>query len=328
MPRFTVKHITRYIYSVPVRDNANQIMLYPVKDLHQAVLRHTIKITNDPQVMVYKDYYGNDVGAFAQANPHQELTIDSELVVITTAPVLADETLGSAAQWELLHSYKNKISFIDFMFPEPFQADKEVKVVANLEKQKNGTPLETALNLNRYVYEEFQYVKGITNVETTVDEIWKIRAGVCQDFAHILLSMLRSIDIPARYVSGYICPNKDGMRGEGATHAWVEAFIPGLNWIGLDPTNNCMVTDKHIRLANGRSFLDCSPVKGTFKGASTHTLEVGVSVSYDNDHKEELTLNAVLQPKPLLKSTDISNSYRKYMEMMQRRQQEQQQQQQ
>lgn len=327
MPRFTVKHITRYIYSVPVRDNANQIMLYPVKDIHQAVLRHTVKITNDPQVMVYKDYYGNEVGVFAQASPHQELTIVSDLVVITTAPKLLTETLTAEQQWPLLHTYKNKINFIDYMFPEPFQADKEVKIIAGLEKQKNGTPLETALNLNTYVFKEFQYVKGITNVETTIDEIWKIRAGVCQDFAHILLSMLRSIDIPARYVSGYICPNKDGMRGEGATHAWVEAYIPGQNWVGLDPTNNCIVTDKHIRLANGRSFLDCSPVKGTFKGASTHTLEVGVSVSYDNDHKEELTLNAVLQQKPVLKSSDNSNSYRKYMELMQRRQQEQQQQQ-
>jgi len=326
MPRFTVKHITRYIYSVPVRDNANQIMLYPVKDIHQAVLKHSIKITNDPQVMVYKDYYGNEVGVFEQASPHQELTITSDLIVITTAPKILAETLTAVEQWPLLTTYKNKTNFIDYMFPEPFQADKEVKIVANQEKQKNATPLETALKLNTYVYEEFQYVKGITSVETTVDEIWKIRAGVCQDFAHILLSMLRSIDIPARYVSGYICPNKDGMRGEGATHAWVEAFIPGLNWVGLDPTNNCVVTDKHIRLANGRSFLDCSPVKGTFKGASTHTLEVGVSVSYDNDHKEGLILNAVLQPKPLLKSTDSSNSYRKYMEMMQRKQQEQQQQ--
>lgn len=302
-------------------------MLYPVKDISQAVLKHQIKITHDPQVMVYKDFYGNEVGVFNQSSPHQELTIDSELIVITTFNPLPDETLGTVAQWDLLETYKRKLSFIDFIIPEAFLADQEVKLIAGLEKQKNGTPLETALNLNTYVFENFQYVKGITSVESTVDEIWAIKAGVCQDFAHILLSMLRAIDIPARYVSGYICPNKDGMRGEGATHAWVEAFIPGLNWIGLDPTNNCMVTDKHVRLANGRSFVDCSPVKGTFKGTSTHTLEVGVSVSYDNENSDQLVLSPVLFPAPVKSLNGTSNSYRVYMEMMEKRQQEQQQQQ-
>ena len=96
--------------------------------------------------------------------------------------------------------------------------------------------------------------KGITNVETTLDEAWKLKAGVCQDFAHILLVMLRMLSIPARYVSGYICPNKNGMRGEGATHAWVEAYIPFYGWLGFDPTNNCFVNDLHVRLAVGRNF--------------------------------------------------------------------------
>jgi len=324
MPRFIVKHLTRYNYSVPVRDNANQIMLYPIKDAAQAVLRHTIKISGEPQVMVYKDYYANDVGVFTQASPHQQLTIESELVVITTANPLAADRLPADDQWRLLSAYSKKIKFIDFLLSDHFESHHEVRAVAMAEKSHNATPLETAIKLNTYVYEHFKYVKGITNVETTLDEIWKIKAGVCQDFAHILLSMLRFIDIPARYVSGYICSNQSGMRGEGATHAWVEAFIPGFNWIGLDPTNNCVVTDKHIRLAVGRSFVDCSPVKGSFKGSSTQTLEVGVSVAYENSHSEELSLNAVLQPQPPLKSSDTSNSYRKYMEMVEMQQQQQQ----
>ena len=91
----------------------------------------------------------------------------------------------------------------------------------------------------------------MTDVETTIDEVWKLKAGVCQDFAHVLLVMLHMINIPARYVSGYVCPNKNGMRGEGATHAWVEAYIPFYGWLGLDPTNNCMVNDLHVRLATG-----------------------------------------------------------------------------
>jgi len=126
----------------------------------------------------------------------------------------------------------------------------------------------SAIELCSFVFDHFSYRKGITTVESTLDEIWKIKTGVCQDFAHVLLAMLRLKDIPARYVSGYICPNKDGMRGEGATHAWVEAFIPFYGWLGIDPTNNCLVNDNHVRLAVGRNFSDCSPVKGTYRGTS------------------------------------------------------------
>ena len=326
MPRFTVKHITHYNYFVPVRDNANLLMLYPIKDANQAVLKHNLKITNEPQVMVYKDYYGNDVGVFTQASSQLQLTIESELVVITNSLPLPHDRLPAEDQWKLLSAYNKKIKFIDFLLPDFFLSHNEIKAIASSEKEKKGTPLETALHLNEFVFDHFEYVKGITNVETTIDEIWKIKAGVCQDFAHILLSMLRLIDIPARYVSGYICPNQSGMRGEGATHAWVEAFIPGFNWIGLDPTNNCIVTDKHIRLAVGRSFLDCSPVKGSFKGSSQHSLEVGVSISHDNEISDEISLNTVLQPQRQLKSSDTSNSYRKYMELIEIQQQQQQQQ--
>ncbi len=128
--------------------------------------------------------------------------------------------------------------------------------------------------------------------------VWKLKAGVCQDFAHILLVLLRQIHIPARYVSGYICPNRNGMRGEGATHAWIEAYIPFNGWIGLDPTNNCVAGDLYVRLAVGRSFSDCSPVKGTYKGTAGHKLEVGVSVSYENGKENDGNDATVLTTQP------------------------------
>ena len=137
---------------------------------------------------------------------------------------------------------------------------------------------------NRYIYENFAYVKGITDIETRVDEILEHRSGVCQDFAHVLLQLLRTLGIPSRYVSGYICPNRNGMRGEGATHAWVEAYIPGTGWRGIDPTNNIWVGDTHIKLAVGRNFKDCTPVKGTYKGPANEALSVFVSVGYEDGH--------------------------------------------
>ena len=169
--------------------------------------------------------------------------------------------------------------------------------------------------MNGYVYDQFKYIKGVTSVETTLDEIWNLQAGVCQDFAHILLALLRQIGIPARYVSGYICSNKDDVRGEGATHAWIEAYIPLNGWIGFDPTNNTLVTDQHVRLAVGRNFSDCSPVKGIYKGSPDHILEVGVSVSYENGRVSEEAAT-VLTPQPIKNGMEV-NSYRRYMEMMQ-----------
>ena len=135
--------------------------------------------------------------------------------------------------------------------------------------------------------------------------------------------MLRLLGIPARYVSGYVCPHDNDLRGEGATHAWVDAYIPFYGWLGLDPTNNCIVNDRHVRLAIGRNFSDCSPVKGTYKGTAEQTLEVGVSVSHE-DGVTDKKIAAVLMPQVVTvkfnEDGSINNSYRKYMEMMQQQQ--------
>jgi transglutaminase-like putative cysteine protease len=134
----------------------------------------------------------------------------------------------------------------------------------------------------------------------------------------MLLLMLRMSGIPARYVSGYICPKNHELRGEGATHAWVDAYIPYYGWLGLDPTNNCIVSDRHVRLAVGRSFSDCTPVKGTYKGSAEHTLEVSVTIQNgvvkSEKEKEEPTPTFSYQVKnPVVPE----NSYRRYLEMQQ-----------
>jgi transglutaminase-like putative cysteine protease len=324
MPRFNIHHITKYTYEGPVRDSANQIVLFPIRDEYQDVLKQVLTITCDPAVDVYKDYYGNDIGTFTHADSHTSLTIDSRVEIITKQrPLLVDD--GSAdMQWGYLEQLRWQVPYIDFLKQEKFAALDEIQQDAKLQEMLSLTPLQAAQGLKTYVYDHFKYIKGITSVETTLDEVWKLKAGVCQDFAHFLLVLLRQINIPARYVSGYICPNKSGMRGEGATHAWIEAFIPGNGWVGFDPTNNCVADDLHVRLAVGRSFTDCSPVKGTYKGAAGQTLEVGVSVSYESGRTTDDTVT-VLTPQPVARSGNSSaeqNSYRRYMEMMQQQQQQ------
>ncbi|HUQ96489.1 MAG TPA: transglutaminase family protein, partial [Chitinophagaceae bacterium] len=214
--------------------------------------------------------------------------------VITYPRLLPINDVARDQQWEHLISLKNEVPFIDFYNVGRFEGQDEVRKVVD-EYDHSMTPLDTSIILNEYVYTRFQYITGITNVETTLDEVWSLKAGVCQDFAHMLLVMLRMLDIPARYVSGYICPNKNGMRGEGATHAWVEAWIPDQGWAGIDPTNNVWVTNTHVKLAVGRHFNDCSPVKGTFKGPAKQKLSVFVSVGYEDGHSFEDVNNVKMQ---------------------------------
>ncbi|MFZ4059199.1 MAG: transglutaminase family protein [Ferruginibacter sp.] len=321
MPRFIIHHVTKYTYAEPVKDSANQIMLFPVKDHLQEVQQHHLSITGNPKVEIFKDYYGNEMGAFTNIAPHKELRIDSTITIVTKPVVLPVDDAPIDSQWKHLEEIRFMVPFIDFLKQERFDAIAEVQSIAAPTQLHNKTVYQAAIELNSYVYENFKYIKGITSIETTLDEIWKLGAGVCQDFAHILLVMLRMLHIPARYVSGYVCPHDHNLRGEGATHAWVEAYIPFYGWLGLDPTNNCVVSDLHVRLAIGRSFTDCSPVKGTYKGTARQTLEVGVSVSHE-DGLVAQEVAAILTPQtapPPLKEGE-ENSYHRYMQMVQQQQ--------
>jgi transglutaminase-like putative cysteine protease len=322
MPAYKIKHVTRYTYTSPVIDCTNQIMLYPIIDDRLEVKKHTVNISYEPEIEVFADFFGNHVGVFSVIKPHTELLIESTAEVITK-PVLVpmDEAL-SEDQWKHLQNIKYNAAFIDFLTQETFPSYNDLKTTLNGILNHADKPLKNALVMSEYVYDNFKYKKGVTSIQTPIEEIWELKAGVCQDFAHMLLDMLRMYEIPARYVSGYICPKETGVRGEGATHAWVEAYIPFYGWLGLDPTNNCIVTDGHVRIAVGRNFNDCTPVKGTYKGSGEHTLEVTVNI--ENGKLNKIIPHTV-EPAYVytVKNTEVPrNSYRKYVEMQQQQQQQ------
>jgi transglutaminase-like putative cysteine protease len=324
MPEFEIQHITRYIYDSPVRDSANQIILYPIHDEYQDVLKQEIIITGHPVVDSHVDYYGNEVGSFTYSDPHSILAITSKVLVVTKHRPYPVNDIFPSQQWADLKPLQYMVPYIDFLRQEYFEGFEELKQAVESQKGKDETPYQVALRFCEYVYKNFNYIKGVTSVETTLDEIWKLKAGVCQDFAHILTEMLRMVNIPARYVSGYICTNKNGMRGEGATHAWAEAFIPDYGWLGLDPTNNIIANENHIRLAVGRNFMDCSPVKGVYKGASGHRLEVSVIVDDENlPANNEIIAQSSPDVVPVV-SHVVKNSYQRHMELIQQQQQQQQ----
>ena len=282
MSIYKIQHITKYKYDRIVKENANQIKIYPFLKTGQDILNHEIQITGEPSVHKFYDYWGNGTGYFTVTQPHQELIIDSRLIMNSQQKFI-EENLSGIDDWNLIpFIVANDIILFDYALKENIKQQKTIEKIIDDLAFKNSSPLQAVKDASAYIFDNYKYVKGITTIETTVDEIIELKSGVCQDFAHLLLQILRTQKIPARYVSGYICPNKNGMRGEGATHAWVDAYIPNLGWIGIDPTNNCFANENHIQLAVGRDFSDCTPIKGTFKGPANQELSVYVSVGYED----------------------------------------------
>ena len=286
MPIFKIHHITKYEYDRPVRNSMNEIRIFPYVGAEQEVLMHDLIITHQPEVHTYFDYWGNKAGVFNLPDLHKQLILESKLVV---------RTLNSPNQYlnfnggtdTIKKDHGNNLQLLELSSASQIKSQKQIDTIVSQISQPWKSIAAIVQDCCQYIFQHFQYIKGITNIETTVDEILEHRAGVCQDFAHVMLHILRTLKIPSRYVSGYICPNKNGMRGEGATHAWIEAWIPNQGWVGIDPTNNIWVTNTHVKLAVGRNFSDCTPVKGTFSGPARQTLSVFVSVSYEDGNSFE-----------------------------------------
>lgn len=296
MPVFNIHHVTKYEYDHAVKESVNEIRIYPIIGPEQEILFHEVNITGQPDVMLINDYWNNRTGMFNLIASHQELIIESKLIIRTLRKneLQFNTTLTLD---DLQKEVSNKIELLELSKPKEIEIREKISAVINefLSDKKSTAVSSIIQQCSDYIYSNFKYIKGITTVETTTKEILEHRSGVCQDFAHVMLELLRSLGIPSRYVSGYICPDQKGMRGEGATHAWVEAWIPGTGWQGIDPTNNVWVTNHHVRLAVGRNFNDCSPIKGTFKGPARQSLSVYVSVGYEDGHVFEELNNVKLE---------------------------------
>ncbi len=315
MSVFKIHHITKYLYNRAVKESTNEIRIYPYQGADQEVLQHQLIITGHPAVHTFTDYWGNTAGTFSLTEPHQEMVIESKLIVRTLNP--PDIELNYLTGFtELEAEVGSHLNMVELSSADHINSQDSITDIIKTVYHPSKSIAITVKEMCSYIYENFQYIKGITTTETTVDEILHHRSGVCQDFAHVLLQLLRTMNIPSRYVSGYICPNKNGMRGEGATHAWVEAWIPSFGWAGIDPTNNVWVTNTHVKLAVGRNFNDCTPMKGAFKGQAFQSLSVYVSVGYE-DGKTFEDLNDV--------RLDVSKSHMEEKEHFIRADQQQQQ---
>ncbi|TDE04384.1 transglutaminase family protein [Flavobacterium sandaracinum] len=284
MALFKIVHITKYQYNWPIKESINEIRLFPHNFDNQEVLQYQLLITNNPEVTISHDYYGNRVGNFNSFGAHTEMTIESRMLVKVNHS-LKIPTIDATKVEDLKN--EKSILLLRFCYPETIVKQNEILSILEKIDCTNKPIIEIAQQCNEYIFNNFTYTKGITNIETTIDEILEMKKGVCQDFAYVLLQLVRTAGIPARYVSGYICPNESGLRGEGATHAWIEIYTPTQGWLGLDPTNNIWTMDNHVKLSVGQNFHDCTPVKGTFKGLAKQTLSVCVSIGYEDGRQFE-----------------------------------------
>jgi len=295
MSVFTIHHITRYDYDRPVKESVNEIKIFPFVSPELEVLHQELIITGQPEVLSFTDYWGNKTGCFNLLQPHKEMVIESKLTVRTAIAPEPTIALPSYVA-DLEKAIGNDLHLLELVRTSPSSSESLMKSYIASFFRPDKTIDQIVKDCCAFIFTDFTYIKGITTIETTVDEIVAQKAGVCQDFAHVMLELLRMIGIPSRYVSGYICPYKNGMRGEGATHAWIEAFVPNHGWIGIDPTNNVWATNNHVKLAVGRDFSDCTPAKGTFKGPARQSLSVYVSVGYEDGQVFE-EINAVKMQK-------------------------------
>ena len=288
MAIFKIVHITKYKYNWPIKESINEARLFPHNFDNQDILDYQLFISQNPEVKYFKDYYGNSVANFNNLESHEEMTVEVRMLVRVNHS-LKIPNFDTITVQDLAEEKNKNMSLLRLCYPETILKQNEIEDILTKINPNNKPIVEIAQLCNQYIFNNFTYTKGITNIETTIDEILKIKKGVCQDFALVLLQLLRTIGIPSRYVSGYICPNESGLRGEGATHAWVEIYTPNQGWLGLDPTNNIWTMDNHVKLAVGRNFHDCTPIKGTFKGLARQTLSVCVSIGYeDGRHYEEI----------------------------------------
>lgn len=315
MALFKIVHITKYQYNWPIKESINEIRLFPHHFDNQEVLQYQLLISQHPEVDISVDYYGNRVGNYNILASHTEMTIESRMLVRVNHSLKIPE-IDSTSVKDIQALKEKSILLLRLGYFDIIEKQAEINAILNVIDIENKSIITIAQQCNSYIFENFTYTKGITNIETTVDEILTLKKGVCQDFAHILLQLLRTAGIPSRYVSGYICPNESGLRGEGATHAWVEIYTPNQGWLGLDPTNNIWTMDNHVRLSVGRNFNDCTPIKGTFKGLARQTLSVSVSIGYEDGRQFEEINDVQLQ--------EVSTRVQEQLDYMDQLQQQQQ----
>lgn len=277
---YAVKHETIFRYSQPISESVMEVYMQPRSESIQRCLR--FKLTTFPRARVFEhtDLLGNTVHSFDIPTQHEQLTVNAESVVELVAPPPLPDGLGADA-WDVLDRATSSGEYWDMLMPSPSTTTTLPlqDFVQELDIRRHTDPLTMLREITTALYENIDYTPNSTEVDSPIDVVLETRKGVCQDFAHVMIALVRSLGIPCRYVSGYLFYHKDDRSTPDATHAWVEAYLPQTGWIGFDPTNNILAGERHIRVAVGRDYSDVPPTRGIFKGKAESELTVEVHVT-------------------------------------------------
>lgn len=286
---YQINHRTTFAYSQPVAISHHVLRLAPRAHPRQHCLQSTILIEPAPTIRSeYQDFFGNPMVHLTVQEPHPQLIVyaNSQVDVLAPTPIAVE----SSPPWDqVTHCLEkaNHAATLDaqrFAYDSPYiMSEDAVYDFAKSDFPPDRPLLDGVMALTTRIFTEFVYAGGVTDVSTPVKEVLATRKGVCQDFAHLEIACLRSLGLPARYVSGYLLTHppegKEKLVGADATHAWLSVWCPDYGWVDFDPTNNLIPRDEHITFAWGRDYGDVSPINGFMVGGGEHTLTVEVDVN-------------------------------------------------
>ena len=288
--RYRVIHETHYTYQNTVTLSQQYLHLTPRNFTHQQTESHKIRIQPlEEDGAVGMDYFGNCTRHISITTPHKTLLVHAEsTLALLPRPGLAQ--IEGTLPWEQLRATMQldrgaaALDACRYLYASPHvSCSPDLEAYARLSYTAGRPQLDAALDLTRRIFDDFEFDDKATEISTPLEEVLAGRRGVCQDFAQLMIGCLRSLGLPARYMSGYILthppPGEPRMIGADASHAWVSVFCPGLGWIDFDPTNRCLVQNEHLTLGWGRDFSDVTPMRGIVLGGGEQELEVRVTVT-------------------------------------------------
>ena len=304
---YSVRHTTTFRYEPAVRESVMEVRLQPRSDGEQRCLNFTLDVEPVANILQYHDFAGNAVHHFDIAGSHTQVKVTAQSAVeVQNVPA---PRASDAGDWADLDALVAAGDHWEMLLPSHFahSSDPLEQLAKELRCERRGSPFAQLTELNEAIYRLFAYVPQSTKVDSPIEEALQARQGVCQDFAHIMIALVRRLKIPCRYVSGYMFhrDHEDGDKKDrsldGASHAWAEALVPGIGWVAFDPTNNLVGADRHIRVAIGRDYADVPPTRGVYKGESQSELSVSVSVSpADTAAPEPVAPTFVVRSRPVL----------------------------
>ena len=278
---YSIRHLTRFRYSRPISESIMETRMHPRSDALQHCLAFSLSVSPRCRVFTYRDYLGNNVHHFDIPGDHTQLIIVAESIVEQqTAPDVPAFLTPDA--WRALDDMVQSGDYSEMLLPSTYAVDSPalLALAAELEVRRRDDPMMLVHELNQRLFDYFEYVPKSTRVDSPIDLAIESHMGVCQDFAHTMIALLRHVGIPARYVSGYLYRSREDhdRSTPDATHAWVDVLMPYLGWVGFDPTNNLVAHHRHIRTAVGRDYADVPPTRGICRGKTESELYVAVHV--------------------------------------------------